>query len=209
MDRDDSSDRVHFFSHRIQREDLKAGDHIYVYRRGIAYQHHGIYTGKEGDLEVIHFSGPIGDKFEKEDAKIRSNTLSEFLNGNKLRLVAYNECRTNARIKKRGTSHTEKSKEAKEVVEDTMYYLENPNDWGKYHLLSHNCESFAFICKTGKKVDDTTSVQSNAPCVQLIRKTSSLCEYFRKDEKEIDSEFYERPARKTLCQYLQSRGTVQ
>ena len=168
MDRDDSSDRVRFFSHNVQPEDLKVGDHIYVYRRGSLYQHHGIYTGTEGDSEVIHFSGPIGDRFSKDEAIIRSTTLKDFLQGGKVRLVAYNESKIKSSLKKRGTSHTERSRTAEEVVKDAMHYKETPEDWGNYHFLLHNCESFAFSCKTGEKVDSTTRVQSSLPIVRFL-----------------------------------------
>ncbi len=39
-------ERVKFTSHAVQREDLKPGDHIYVYRKLGMHAHHGIYTGK-------------------------------------------------------------------------------------------------------------------------------------------------------------------
>ncbi len=50
-------ERVKFTSHLIQREDLKPGDHIYVYRKLGIYAHHGIYAGKNeaGEQMVIHF----------------------------------------------------------------------------------------------------------------------------------------------------------
>ena len=53
---DDSYDRVGWISHAIEKRNLKPGDHIYSYRAGSAYSHHGIYVGEE-DCEVIHFSG--------------------------------------------------------------------------------------------------------------------------------------------------------
>lgn len=54
-DKDDSVARVGYITHKIKQEDLKPGDHIYCYRGGVLYSHHGIYVG-EPDCEVIHFS---------------------------------------------------------------------------------------------------------------------------------------------------------
>ena len=62
------------------------GDHIYV-RRFPFYTHHGIYIGADPKHEVIHLSGRSRSK--KSDAKVRTCTLDEFLDGGQLRLVAY------------------------------------------------------------------------------------------------------------------------
>ena len=50
---DDSLARVGYIFHYISEKDLKPGDHIYCYRLGLAYTHHGIYIGERG-CEVIH-----------------------------------------------------------------------------------------------------------------------------------------------------------
>ncbi|CAN6362937.1 unnamed protein product [Urochloa humidicola] len=51
MDRD--RDRVSLLSNRIERSELKPGDHIYTWRTAYSYAHHGIYVG---DNKVIHFT---------------------------------------------------------------------------------------------------------------------------------------------------------
>lgn len=48
---------VGVLSNKIGREELKAGDHIYSWRSGYLYAHHGIYVG---DDEVIHFTRAAG-----------------------------------------------------------------------------------------------------------------------------------------------------
>ncbi|KAM7525929.1 hypothetical protein LguiA_015831 [Lonicera macranthoides] len=40
-------------SHRIERKDISAGDHIYTWRAIFAYSHHGIYVGGS---KVVHFT---------------------------------------------------------------------------------------------------------------------------------------------------------
>ena len=93
---DDSKNRVRFFSHAIDRNNLQPGDHIYVHR--IGYSHHGIYT-RSG--KVIHLSGDPELSKSKSTAKVRECTLDEFLEGSQLRLVAYGVKCLTRRIKKK------------------------------------------------------------------------------------------------------------
>ena len=136
--RDDSKDRVGRYSHAIKPEELKAGDHIYVYR--FFYQHHGIYVDEE---EVIHFSGPKGSG-SKSEAKISAVSLKEFLKGDQVRLVAYNE----SRMKLLGTTHYEKSQPADRVISTAEMFLKYPELWPDYNVVNMNCEHFAYYCKT-------------------------------------------------------------
>ena len=53
---DNSADRVHLFSHKVNADNLVSGDHIYAHRDCGLHDHHGIYIG-EDDAEVIHFPG--------------------------------------------------------------------------------------------------------------------------------------------------------
>ena len=115
-----------------------------MYRVLHIYQHHGIFTGEEGEGEVIHVSG---HKFSKTSATVTSSSLPEFLNGGLLHLVSYNDPRTNFKI--RGTSHTSCSRPAEDVVSTAKEYLSSPESWGTYNLVYRNCETFAYYCKTG------------------------------------------------------------
>lgn len=142
---DDSRDRVGVLSHAIAREDLKPGDHVYVYRPFYTYAHHGIYTGIERQ-EIIHFSGP-----SKCDAKISAATINEFCRGGTIRLVAYGIRRNSLdyRLKRPGTVHSRKSLVPEEVVNTASKWLNHPELWDRYDLVSNNCEDFAYFCKTG------------------------------------------------------------
>ncbi len=143
-DEDDSANRVRYISHIKTRDGLKPGDHIYVYRALHLYQHHGIYTGEEGEGEVIHVNG---NKHTISTATVTSSSLSDFLNGGFLHLVSYNDPKTKLKI--RGTSHTSCSRPAQEVVRVAKELLQNPESWGTYNLVYRNCETFAYYCKTG------------------------------------------------------------
>ena len=64
---DDSLDRVGYIFHYISEEDLKPGDHIYCYKLGVLYTHHGIYIGEHG-CEVIH----VVDRTTATDSSFKS-----------------------------------------------------------------------------------------------------------------------------------------
>ena len=152
---DDSVQRVTYISHMQRRRSIKPGDHIYVWRGPYLFQHHGIYTGEEGDAAVIHVSGKT-----KNTAIVCSTSLSGFLQGGILRLVSYNDHRTNKKIL--GTSHTTPvpSLPADVVLQRAKEYLNDPESWGKYNLWKRNCEDFAYYCKTGH-LQTTNNTLSN------------------------------------------------
>jgi hypothetical protein len=155
---DDSASRAHKdgkLDHKVKRCNLKIGDHIYVYRWGYCYTHHGIYVGPGFDHgEVIHFSSrsccTMGGK---SNATILSSSLDEFLLGeeSELRLVIYNASGLQYFATRGETMNSRKSKTAREVIHTAKYYLKNPSKWEKYNLRENNCESFATFCKVGIK----------------------------------------------------------
>ncbi|KAI7753426.1 hypothetical protein M8C21_022813 [Ambrosia artemisiifolia] len=44
-----------YLSHRVDQDEVKAGDHIYTWRTAFTYSHHGIYVGED---MVVHFTAP-------------------------------------------------------------------------------------------------------------------------------------------------------
>ena len=157
--RSDSS-RVGWFSHDISKKDLKPGDHIYCYRAGFLYSHHGIYIG-EKDCEVIHFAGEDdslaskrGTAGKKSRARIRKCTLEEFTKGSTIRLVAYGVSKYS--FKKRVSIKWEQSQSPAVVIRRAKEYLRNYWKWGEYDLMENNCETFAVHCKTGSALNLAT-----------------------------------------------------
>ena len=144
------TDRISFYSHAIERYQLKPGDHIYAYRAYGLYQHHGIYIGKPG-RDVIHFSGTQSTGKSKKTARVRVSTLGEFLAGYELRLVIYGEKRGKKLFKRDGTSHKMVSRPASEVINTAEDLALHPKKWKEYNLVINNCEKFAMYCKTGDK----------------------------------------------------------
>ncbi|KAL8248093.1 hypothetical protein R6Q59_009309 [Mikania micrantha] len=49
-----------FLSNKVERSEIKAGDHIYTYRAVFTYSHHGIFVGGNKVVHFTHFS-PDGE----------------------------------------------------------------------------------------------------------------------------------------------------
>ena len=147
--KDDSKKRAGFLFHTVFEDDLKPGDHIYAYRLGGVYAHHGIYIGEPG-MEVIHFSA--SNKLSGKPC-VQSCTYEEFKDGALLaRLVAYDVSAIAAFFKRSLAVHQYKSRPAKDVVETAKYFLQHPEKYDEYNFYFNNCESFAIYCKTKKEL---------------------------------------------------------
>lgn len=162
------------FSHKITRDDLKPGDHIYSWRNAYIYSHHGIYVGDE---KVIHFTrggglefgtGTVLDKIidisipnhGRRDNKcldcgdqsnlggVISSCLDCFLAGGNLYLFEYSASPSTFLAKRGGTCTIASSDPCDEVISRAKF-LHLRNGFGEYDLLDNNCEDFAIYCKTG------------------------------------------------------------
>jgi hypothetical protein len=109
---------------RLTQEELIAGDHIYVKRKGHFYAHHGIYAGNG---LVFHFKGAVK---EKHDPTVIISDMATFLKNGKLKRRSY----------KRRLLHAE-------TVQMARAHLDQKG----YSLIFNNCEHFATYCATGKK----------------------------------------------------------
>ncbi|CAJ2640593.1 unnamed protein product [Trifolium pratense] len=169
---------------KIDRKQLKPGDHIYSWRQAYIYAHHGIYVG-EG--MVIHFttgrgqqngtpaifdglftsSAPsfdtdipclrCGDCREIRTDGVISSCLDCFLSGGELYLFEYGVNIIHFLAQARGGTCTLASSDPEdEVLLRAFYLLEN--GFGGYHLFKNNCEDFAIYCKTGLLVTTNISV---------------------------------------------------
>jgi hypothetical protein len=96
------------------------GDHIYAWRHGFAFEHHGIDCG---DGTVIEYQGP--------NKPIRQVTREVFSEGAPIKVVHY---------------EPEECLPSGEVVKRAKQSLGERN----YNLVFNNCERFAIWCKTGE-----------------------------------------------------------
>ncbi|PNX71786.1 hypothetical protein L195_g027671 [Trifolium pratense] len=169
------------FFNKIDRKQLKPGDHIYSWRKAYLYAHHGIYVG---DGMVINFtSGAVqgktrtptilgslitssssssfytdipcprcgDDGSQTRTHSVISSCLDCFLSGGKLRLYQYGVNKLHFIVQARGGTCTFASSDPMEEVLHRAFYLLE-NGFGDYHVSKNNCEDFAIYCKTGLRV---------------------------------------------------------
>ncbi|KAF3434448.1 hypothetical protein FNV43_RR25551 [Rhamnella rubrinervis] len=137
-------------SNKIEREKLRAGDHIYTWRSGYSYSHHGIYIGDE---KVIHLTRGPGFLISSSSESQRSNDLvvccniEDFLGGGRLYRFEYGVNKIVFLINRPGTCSLASSNPPEQVLHRAFYLLEH--GFSNYHLFGKNCEDFALYCKTG------------------------------------------------------------
>nr|XP_043628995.1 protein LEAD-SENSITIVE 1-like [Erigeron canadensis] len=156
-----------FLSHRVDRSELKAGDHIYTWRTAFAYSHHGIYVGGN---KVVHFTTGekvgLGSAFSSSDESVYGSCLSSpdcgfkkpgsgvvlsclncFIGSGSLYLYRYG-MKTYVHFSRLrgGTCTVAESDPPEQVIYRAMYLLQN--GFGSYNLVLNNCETFALYCKT-------------------------------------------------------------
>ncbi|VAI20104.1 unnamed protein product [Triticum turgidum subsp. durum] len=158
-------------SNRVERSEVRPGDHIYTWRAVYAYSHHGIYVGGS---KVVHFtrkkevessdssnsiSGLISQAssecptfpdcgFQLADSGVVLTCLDCFLGNGSLYCFEYGVPPAIFLAKFRGGTCTIAQSDPSEVVvRRAMHLLQN--GFGNYDMFEKNCEDFALYCKTG------------------------------------------------------------
>ncbi|KAL3832827.1 hypothetical protein ACJIZ3_007563 [Penstemon smallii] len=163
-------------TNRVERSEIKAGDHIYTYRAVFAYSHHGIFVGGR---KVVHFtrvetsptcssSNEDGTDescpnnypdcgFRQPNSGVILSCLDCFLKDGSLYAFEYAVGPSLFMAKLRGgTCTTASSDSAETVIHRAMYLLQN--GFGNYNVFHNNCEDFALYCKTGLLTVDRLGV---------------------------------------------------
>ncbi|KAJ1257908.1 hypothetical protein BS78_10G032400 [Paspalum vaginatum] len=164
-------DRVTWYSSRIERWQLRRGDHIYCWRQRAAffYSHHGIY---ESDQKVIQYCS--ASTFSSSSSPERSciacgeaereggvviSCLDCFMEGDNICLFAYSVPRWFRNMWLMGTpSQPTCLVEAEDPPETVLRRANNllANHGGfsvdSYNFITNNCVHFAIYCKTGRKL---------------------------------------------------------
>ncbi|KAK9285665.1 hypothetical protein L1049_024864 [Liquidambar formosana] len=185
-------------SNKIDREELKPGDHIYSWRNAYLYAHHGIYTG-EG--KVIHFtraagqeigtgtvldrfifssspSNPLGSPCPRCGDQSRlegviSSCIDCFLHGGNLYLFQYSVSPAFFLAKARGGTCTLATSDPPEdVLHRASFLLQN--GFGGYHIFKNNCEDFAIYCKTGLLVNTSISVGRSGQAASILAAATAV-----------------------------------
>uniref|UniRef100_A0A1D1XYE5 Lecithin retinol acyltransferase n=1 Tax=Anthurium amnicola TaxID=1678845 RepID=A0A1D1XYE5_9ARAE len=183
-------------SNKIDREQLRPGDHIYSWRKGYIYAHHGIYMG---DGKVTHFTrggeeigtGTILDRFLVSSVPSNSDTNCEicgdqstlngvisscigcFLCGGDLYLFHYSVSPAFFIAKVRGGTCTLADADPMDDVLHRAEYL-LLNGFGTYNIFKNNCEDFAIYCKTGLLVMTSYSVGRSGQLTTIIAAASAV-----------------------------------
>ncbi|VFQ93524.1 unnamed protein product [Cuscuta campestris] len=178
------------FSNKIERDELKPGDHIYSWRHNYLYAHHGIYVGNG---EVIHFTQGAGQEVgtgtildslivssspspnspcpvcgnrSSADGVI-SSCLDCFLSDGNLYRFQYGISAAVFVAKLRGGTCTlAPSDPPKDVLHRAQFLLRN--GFGACNLFKNNCEDFAIYCKTGLLVFTTVSVGRSGQAASFV-----------------------------------------
>ncbi|EFJ23045.1 hypothetical protein SELMODRAFT_145599 [Selaginella moellendorffii] len=180
-----------YLSNRVDEASLQPGDHIYSWRSGYAYAHHGIYIGES---RVIHFtrgrdqeigtntfldtiissSGPAPSTAtceicgnEPNSHGVIKSCLSCFLAGCPLYRFEYSTSLATFFVKIRGgTCSLAIADDPELVLHRANYLLEN--GFGCYHIFRNNCEDYAIYCKTGLLVKDRTAIGRSGQAISFI-----------------------------------------
>ncbi|GMH08729.1 hypothetical protein Nepgr_010569 [Nepenthes gracilis] len=179
-------------SNKVGRDALKPGDHIYTWKHGYVYSHHGIYVGEN---RVIHFTrgadqevgtGTMLDRImcsssssthsqapcqecgdQSRLSGVISSCLDCFLCGGELYCFEYGVSPAFFLAKARGGTCTLASSDPPEnVLHRASYLLEN--GFGVYSIFKNNCEDFAIYCKTELLVLTSVSVGRSGQATAFV-----------------------------------------
>ncbi|KAL3536681.1 hypothetical protein ACH5RR_000047 [Cinchona calisaya] len=171
-------------TNRVERSEIRPGDHIYTYRAVFAYSHHGIFVGGS---KVVHFTrvetAPNSDDemidlssscptfpdcgFRQPESGVVLSCLDCFLRNGSLYSFEYGVTPSVFLAKVRGgTCTTAKSDPPEAVIHRAMYLLQN--GFGNYDVFQNNCEDFALYCKTGLLTIDSLGVGRSGQASSVI-----------------------------------------
>ncbi|XP_054782850.1 protein LEAD-SENSITIVE 1-like [Prosopis cineraria] len=176
-------------THRVERNEIKPGDHIYTYRAIFTYSHHGIFVGGS---KVVHFrpernlksiaetSSNLDDDetsspcptfpdcgFRQPNSGVVLSCLDCFLRNGSLYCFEYGVSPSVFMAKIRGgTCTTAPSDPPESVIQRAMYLLQN--GFGSYDVFQNNCEDFAMYCKTGLLIVDKQGVGRSGQASSVI-----------------------------------------
>jgi len=142
--------------HDVKFMDLSVADHLYCWRIGGTYAHHGVLVekGEAPDTSFVAEFGPprdsVAHEWDSRYASIQRVTLVDFMDGSALKRVVYGRRLVEKVLKRSGSMHLANPDPPDVVVKRALSVINGEEEWGQYHLLKNNCEHFAIWCKTGQ-----------------------------------------------------------
>ncbi|KAJ7951341.1 NC domain-containing protein-related [Quillaja saponaria] len=178
-------------TNRVDRSEIKPGDHIYTYRAVFTYSHHGIFVGGS---KVVHFrpeqnlnsstattsdfyeptsslSSPCPTfpdcGFRQPNSGVVLSCLDCFLGNGSLYCFEYGVTPSVFLAKVRGgTCTTAASDPPEATIHRAMYLLQN--GFGNYDVFQNNCEDFALYCKSGLLIMDKLGVGRSGQASSVV-----------------------------------------
>ncbi|KAL2893321.1 Lecithin retinol acyltransferase, partial [Bienertia sinuspersici] len=154
-------------SHKVEREEIKPGNHIYTWRAVFSYSHHGIFVGGS---KVVHFTPDRNQNLNAGDAE-----NSDLVKGISSPCPTFPDCGFRqpnitpsaflAKVRG-GTCTTAQSDPPETVIHRAMYLLQN--GFGNYNVFQNNCEDFALYCKTGLLITDNQGVGRSGQASSVV-----------------------------------------
>jgi len=191
-----------FLFNKVDRSDLRAGDHVYSWRAGYTYAHHGIYVG---DNHVVHFTrgsdqelgvgaslinsvvyssipkqhlsctNPTGNcGLQNGNNGVTRSCLDCFLEGGAVYRFEYGVSKTVFFAQARGGTCTLAQSDLPEIVIHRAEYL-LLNGFANYDVISMNCEDFAIYCKTGFIVESHDSGSGQVAVLRAVMGAARYC----------------------------------
>lgn len=186
----------------MERSDLRAGDHVYSWRAGYTYAHHGIYVG---DNHVVHFTrgsdqepgvgaslinsfvsssipkqhlsctNPTGNcGFQNGNNGVIRSCLDCFVEGGDVHRFEYGVSVAVFFAQARGGTCTFAQSDPPETVIHRAEYLLQ-NGFANYDVISMNCEDFAIYCKTGFIVESHDSGSGQVAVLRALLRAARYC----------------------------------
>ncbi|KAF7848699.1 hypothetical protein BT93_L1726 [Corymbia citriodora subsp. variegata] len=177
--KEEIKDGMKLIRKKVDPEDLKHGDHIYVYRLYGIYSHHGIYEkggyvihynvtkGKEatsslsrGKLETVS-ACPVCGYQQNTGRGVIKTCLDCFRRHNgklhSIHYFMYDAPEWGYLLKNSGTCSTRSRDKSPEEVVDIANELLESSGFGDYDVVTNNCEHFVTYCRTGERASEQTA----------------------------------------------------
>jgi hypothetical protein len=146
---------------------MARGDHLYYFRAGGTYSHHGIDCG---DGNVIHYaSSPwmklAGCLTSDEQPKVAKTSFEEFAQGSEAFVREYN------------------AETKLDDVETAMGRAESRIGEECYSIFGNNCEHFIVWCKTG--VSDSSQVNAHRRAADAVIKGAPVGAFLLRAARKV------------------------
>ena len=148
---------------------MARGDHLYSYRAGGTYSHHGLDCG---DGTVIHYESStwmklIGGALDHVP-QVRRTSMDEFCQGNEVFVRHYSDERLDG-------------------VDAAIERAESRLGEESYHLFGNNCEHFVVWCKTG--VPESSQVNAHRKAASTVVQGAPIGAYLLRAARRVPAPY--------------------